>query len=54
MEIISLDQLLSSNHQYRRFLELWDIKAVYKQLSKVKKQGPHKGYTIEIYGRFKR
>jgi IS5 family transposase len=47
LEIVSLDQLVSTEHNYRKFLKLWDFRTVHQLLKKVKKEGPHEGYTIE-------
>lgn len=46
-EMINLEDLVSQDHNYRKFLKLWNFVPVNKQLSIVKEQGPHEGYGIE-------
>ena len=46
MEMVSLDQLVSANHTYRRFIKLWDFKGVEGILSTVKSLYPHEGYGV--------
>lgn len=35
VEIVSLDQLIDKNHNYRKFKELWDLYPVKKELEKI-------------------
>jgi len=46
VEIVYLEDLVSPNHPYRRFLELWDFKEVESSFKQVKSQNPHEGYGI--------
>lgn len=47
LEIVSLEELVSESHNYRRFKKLWDLREVNKKLERLKKDGPHEGYGIE-------
>lgn len=44
--MISLNQLVSRNHQYRRFKELFDFEIVSKELREVESGANYKGYGI--------
>jgi IS5 family transposase len=44
--MISLEELVSSNHIYRRFCELWNFGAVKKHLKLVEKDNNYKGYGL--------
>jgi IS5 family transposase len=46
-EIVNLEDLVSQDHNYRKFLKLWDLGPVNKKLSILKSTGPHEGYGIE-------
>ncbi len=48
VEIVSLDQLIDKNHNYRKFKELWDLNPVKKELEKIEiaKGADFKGYGI--------
>lgn len=46
LEMISADQMVSKDHRYRRFMELWDFKDVDKTLSRVKADNPNEGYGV--------
>lgn len=48
VEIVSLDQLVAKNHNYRKFKELWDLHPVRKELEKIEieKGADFKGYGI--------
>jgi IS5 family transposase len=46
-EIVNLEELVSQDHTYRKFLTLWDLKPVNKQLEVLKSSGPYEGYRIE-------
>ena len=46
MEMVSLDQLVPSNHSYRRFIKLWNFKGIEVILSSVKSSNPNEGYGI--------
>ena len=41
-EIVNLENLVSPDHNYRKFLKLWDLGPVNKKLERVKASGPHK------------
>lgn len=47
VEIVCLEDLVSANHSYRRFMELWDFKEVNSHLREIKSPNPHEGYGIE-------
>ena len=42
INIVSLDQLVSENHQYRKFKELFDFEAVENELVAVEKDNNYK------------
>lgn len=44
--MVSLNQLVSEKHQYRRFKELFDFNAVAKELEKVESKANYKGFGI--------
>ena len=48
VEIVSLDQLVAKNHNYRKFKELWDLHPVRKELEKIEMSldADNKGYGI--------
>jgi IS5 family transposase len=46
LELVSLDSLVSKNHQYRKFKALWDFKAIEKKLSKLSSSSTYAGYGI--------
>jgi transposase, IS5 family len=46
LEMVSLDELVSRTHMYRRFIKLWDFKGVEAILSTVKSLNPHEGYGL--------
>lgn len=46
-EIVNLEDLVSQEHNYRKFLKLWDLKPVNKRLEVLKSSGPYEGYRIE-------
>ena len=35
IEMVSLDQLIDRNHNYRKFKESWDLKEVQKEIEKI-------------------
>lgn len=45
-EIICLDDLVPKTHQYRRFANIWSFVFVEKQLKKLEKDNPNKGYGL--------
>ena len=46
IEMISLNDLVPSNHSYRQFSCLWNFSTVSKQLKKMEKDNPYKGYGL--------
>lgn len=44
VEMVSLNDLVPVNHCYRRFAELWKFEYAEKQLKKLEKENPYKGY----------
>ena len=45
--MVSLDELVSNDHQYRKFKEIFKFEAVSKDLKKVEREANYKGYGIE-------
>lgn len=48
IEMVTLDQLIDKNHNYRKFKELWDLNPVKKELEKIEIEigADFKGYGI--------
>mgnify|MGYP006418621363 CR=1 FL=1 len=46
IEMISLEELVPSNHIYRRFDDLWDFSAIKKELDRIELDLDHKGFGI--------
>ena len=46
IEMVSLEELVSSDHIYRKFHELWDFNEIESELSKIELHSDHKGYGI--------
>lgn len=44
--MVSLDELVSKNHQYRKFKELFNFKAAESELVKVETDASYKGYGV--------
>lgn len=44
--IICLEDLVPSNHVYRRFTSLWNFDGIQRQLSEIEKDNNYKGYGI--------
>ena len=44
--MVSLEDLVSEDHIYRKFIKIWDFKGVKKILKKVEKNNNYKGYGI--------
>lgn len=42
--MVSLEDLVESGHEYRKFLALWNFKAVKKHLKELEKNNNYKGY----------
>ena len=45
-EIVSLNDLVSEQHMYRKFASIWQLKNVESELSKIEEASDHKGYGI--------
>lgn len=46
VEMISLEDLVPSTHTYRQFATLWSFKYARKQLKKIEKTNPYKGFGL--------
>ncbi|OGT31312.1 MAG: hypothetical protein A3E87_10415 [Gammaproteobacteria bacterium RIFCSPHIGHO2_12_FULL_35_23] len=46
VEIISLDDIVPADHNYRKFKTIRNFKYVDKQLKKLEKDNPYKGYGL--------
>lgn len=46
VEMVNLEQLVSSTHQYREFIKVFDFSEVEKSLSSVEKEASYKGYGV--------
>ena len=46
VEMVSLEELVSNNHIYRSFKELWDLKQIQKELEIIEIDSDHKGFGI--------
>ena len=46
IEMISLDELVPTTHTYRKFSAIWSFKHATKQLKKLEKDNPYKGYGL--------
>ena len=46
MTIISLEDLVSEDHIYRKFIKIWDFKGISKILKKAEKSNNYKGYGV--------
>jgi len=47
VEMVSLDELVSADHQYRKFLEVFDFAAVQHELKAAESNAAYKGYGVE-------
>lgn len=47
VEMINLDDLVPTAHQYRHFKSIWQFKFVNKKLKKLEKDNPYKGYGLD-------
>ncbi|MBY0281562.1 MAG: transposase, partial [Alphaproteobacteria bacterium] len=52
LEMVCLEQMVLSNHRYRRFMKVWDFKKVNSLLKQAKSNNPHEGYGIEKIFRY--
>ena len=46
IEMISLDELVPTTHTYQKFPAIWSFKHATKQLKKLEKDNPYKGYGL--------
>jgi IS5 family transposase len=46
LEIVSLEQLVSESHRYRKFKAIWEFKEVDRKLRLTVQDNPHEGYGI--------
>lgn len=46
VEMVSLEDLVSSDHIYRKFKDLWDFSSIERELSKIEINSDHKGFGI--------
>jgi hypothetical protein len=46
IEMICLDDLVASNHIYRKFKLLWDLEKIRPELEKIEQNSDHKGYGV--------
>ena len=46
IEMVSLNDLIPAQHSYRQFIRLWSFERVSKQLKKLEKDNPYKGYGL--------
>ena len=44
IEMVSLEDLVPSNHVYRKFKELWDFTDIEQEMKKLEFNSDHKGY----------
>jgi transposase, IS5 family len=47
LELVSLDKLVSQNHEYRKFRKVLDFSLISEELLSIEVQGRYKGYGIE-------
>lgn len=47
INLVSLEDLVSQNHQYRKFISIFDFKVISKELKECEKDAAYKGYGIE-------
>ena len=46
VEMVSLEDLVPLDHIYRKFQSLWTFQYAHKQLQKLEKANPYKGYGL--------
>ena len=46
VEMITLNELVSDNHIYRKFMKLWDLSEIRIELEKIEVTSDHKGFGI--------
>lgn len=45
-QVINLDDIVSSQHQYRKFMQVWDMKPLESEFAEMEKVNDHKGYGL--------
>ena len=46
IEMISLEDLIPQNHNYRKFVQIWSFQSVEKELKKLEKENSYKGFGL--------
>ena len=46
VEMVNLEELVSSTHQYRQFSKVFDFSEIEKSLSSIEKEAAYKGYKV--------
>ena len=46
VEMVSLEELVPSNHSYRKYKGLWDFSDIEYELEKIEMDSDHKGYGV--------
>ncbi len=46
IEMVSLEDLVSPTHSYRKFMSIWSSKNAERSLRKLKKDNPYDGYGL--------
>ena len=46
VEMVSLEELVSTNHIYRKFKELWDFSDIKHEVEKIEIDSDHKGFGV--------
>lgn len=46
INMVSLDQLVSKNHEYRKFKAIFDFEMVEEELGKIESRNNYKGYGV--------
>jgi IS5 family transposase len=50
VEMISLEELVSTNHIYRKFKELWDFSDIKNEVEEIEIDSDHKGFgTFRLF-----
>ena len=47
--MVTLEELVPSDHIYRKFKELWDFSEIEKEMNKMESNSTHKGYGLLGY-----
>jgi transposase len=47
IEMVSLEELVSADHQYRQFIEIFDFSAITVELKSAEKDAAYKDYGVE-------